>query len=170
MTDERIGERLWIAIDRLPEGDGGVVLRHHATPAFERAELARLVGERCKARGLTLGVARDVGLAERVGAGLVHNPADVPRLLPVSRSAHTLQQAVAAVAAGASLIFLSPLFKTRSHPGQATLSRQLAAEIAAASSVPVIALGGMNEARFAERKDDGFYGWAGIDAWTGIRT
>jgi len=28
MTDERMGERLWEAIERLPIGDGGVVVRH----------------------------------------------------------------------------------------------------------------------------------------------
>ena len=28
MTDERMGDRLWAAIDRLPIGDGGVVVRH----------------------------------------------------------------------------------------------------------------------------------------------
>ena len=39
--------------------------------------------------------------------------------------------------------------------------------IVAASEVPVIALGGVTRDRFAELERDGFYGWAGIDAWLG---
>ena len=69
MTDERLGERLWDAIGRVPEG-GGVVLRHHRG---DRA-LAERVAAACTARGLMLAVAGDVALARAVGAAMVHNP------------------------------------------------------------------------------------------------
>lgn len=171
MTDERIGDRLWEAIGRLPEGKAGIVLRHYATPADERARLARRVADLAGERGLTLAIARDVLLVHQLGARLVHNPASDPAMLPVSRSAHSLGEARAAVAAGASLIFLSPLFATRSHPGRPTLSREVSRQIIAECPVPVIALGGMDADRFASREVDGFHGWAGIDAWLGeIRT
>ena len=32
MTDERMGDRLWTAIDRLPIKHSGIVFRHYATP------------------------------------------------------------------------------------------------------------------------------------------
>jgi thiamine-phosphate pyrophosphorylase len=114
-----------------------------------------------------LGVAGDADLAAEVGAQLVHNPRANPRHLPFSRSAHSRAGALTACRAGASLIFLSPIYETRSHPGRAAMARQLAAQIVAGCAVPVIALGGMNRARIAELEDVGFYGWAGIDAWLG---
>ena len=36
MTDERMGERLWEAIDRLPSGSGGIVFRHYQSGSDER--------------------------------------------------------------------------------------------------------------------------------------
>jgi len=164
MTDERIGDRLWEAMDRLPAG-GGVVFRHYATPATQRMALARRTSEICEERGLTLSIAHDIDLAEQLGARLVHNPASGSVGLPFSRSAHSVEEANAACGSGASLIFLSPVFATRSHPKAAPLSREAARAIVTECPVPVIALGGMNPARFDQLRGDGFYGWAGIDAW-----
>jgi thiamine-phosphate pyrophosphorylase len=170
MTDERIGERLWGAIAALPEG-AGVVLRHYAASEEQRAALAYRVADICRQRRLTLAVARDVELADSLDAALVHNPDGDAGRLPTSRAAHSAEEAKSAVDAGASLIFLAPLFPTRSHPGRKSISRNVARQIVAACPVPVIALGGMNRARFDELKSDGFHGWAGIDAWLdGIRT
>ena len=164
MTDERIGKRLWEVMERLPAG-AGVVVRHYGTPTQERARLASRIAEICRKRGLTLAVARNVELATGVGAQLVHNPAGDPAGLPFSRSAHSLEEAHAAYDSGASLIFLSPMFSTRSHPEAAPLSWEEARTIVAECPVPVIALGGMRRVRFAEIRSAGFYGWAGIDAW-----
>ena len=166
MTDERIGDRLWEAIDALPAG-AGIVFRHYATPVEERARLAQQVAQLCRARGLVLAIAQDLFLADSLDAALVHNPVGDPSDLPVSRSAHSLDEAQSALAGGASLIFLAPIYPTRSHPGRPPLTPAAARQIIDVCGVPVIALGGMNRARFAEREMDGFYGWAGIDAWLG---
>lgn len=168
MTDERLGDRLWQAIDALPAG-AGIVFRHYATAGQERDRLARRVSELCRERALVLAIARDVALASSLDAELIHNPAGTSGDLPFSRSAHSLVEARSAWADGASLIFLSPLFSTRSHPGLEPLPRDVARHIAATSPIPVIALGGMDRQRFEQRKADGFYGWAGIDAWLGER-
>lgn len=164
MTDERIGELLWQAIDALPRG-GGVVFRHYTADSTDRIELARHVVRKCREKGLLLAVARDVGLAQKLGAPLVHNPDRDAGGLPFSRSAHSLAEARAAWESGAAMIFLSPVFPTRSHPDAEPMSEIEARAIVAASPIPVIALGGMNSARFEEVKPIGFYGWAGIDAW-----
>lgn len=164
MTDERLGGRLWDAIEALPMGSG-IVFRHHASPDDERTALAHRLAGVCRDRGLVLAVAGNVELAASLNAALVHNPKGEPGLLPFSRSAHSPEEANAAYSSGASLIFLSPIYGTRSHPGRHPIARDVARQIVASSPVPVIALGGMNRARFAERRADGFYGWAGIDAW-----
>jgi thiamine-phosphate pyrophosphorylase len=165
MTDERIGDRLWKAVDALPDGRAGIVLRHYSLSPGERSRLARQVSEICRQRHLVLAVARDGELAAQVGAQLVHNPLANPTGLPFSRSAHSAEEAAAANLAGASLIFLSPIFETRSHPGRKAMASEVTRQIVAACSVPVIALGGMNRALLSEHQNIGFYGWAGIDAW-----
>ena len=167
MTDERLGDRLWEAIDRLSRGNAGVVFRHYATPKAERAKLAAEIAEACLDRRLTLAVARDEHLAASVAADLLHNPSALPSRLPFSQAVHSLEEALSARKAGASLVFVSPVFATRSHPGQRELGLDFARKIAEAAGAPAIALGGMNARNFTLLEREGFYGWAGIDAWLG---
>ena len=155
MTDDRMGEGLWDALARLPVG-AGVVLRDSL--------LGERVARLCEQRGLTLAVSRDVALATALGAALVHNPASITKL-PFSRSIHDEADARLAKADGATLVFVSPVFPTRSHPGGDALGVDDAARLAKIAGVRAIALGGMNGERFAALALRGFYGWAGIDAW-----
>jgi thiamine-phosphate pyrophosphorylase len=166
MTDERIGDRLWAAIARLPKDDSGIVFRHYAMADDDRRKLAHELAEDCRSRGIMLAIATNSGLAEEVGADLVHNP-KTPCALPVSMSVHSLADAAVAQAEEAALIFISPVHATQSHPGQAPLGPRHAAEIARVAAVPAIALGGMNDTAFAALPAGAFYGWAGIDAWIG---
>lgn len=164
MTDERLGDHLINAIEALPDGSG-VVFRHYSLAPEERRTLAEHVATVCRSRGLPLAVATDVDLARAVGADLVHNPGRALNHFPFSRAVHSLAEAEAAAAAKVSLVFVSPVFATRSHPVGKPLGPELAARIASAAQAPAIALGGMNAQRFAQLQ--GFYGWAGIDAWLG---
>ena len=165
MTDERLGERLWEAIDRLPIKHAGIVFRHYGLPSAERDLLARRIAEICHRRRLTLAIGGDEELARAVGADLVHNPGEPPLHLPFSRSVHSVEEAEAARTAGAALVFVSPVFATRSHPGQKPLGVARARRIAEAAGVPAVALGGMDEYKFPRLQRLGFYGWSGIDAW-----
>ena len=162
MTDERMGEQLWPALERLPPG-AGIVLRHHRHP--DRAKLAEGIASIAERRALVLAIARDVDLARTIGAPLVHNPSSPAGALAISLSVHSLAEADTANAAGATLAFVSPLFATRSHAGAAPLSRGGAAEILERLKCPGIALGGVNARNYPEIEDLGFSGWAGIDAW-----
>lgn len=160
MTDERQGAALWGALERLPRG-GGVVFRHHATPARERARLFARVAAVARRRGLVLVRAgaipfrRETGRHGRRGSGLVTWPA------------HSRREAIAAVRAGAALVFVSPVFATRSHPGARTLGPLRAAAIARGLPVAPIALGGVDERRYRRRlRALGFAGYAAIDAWS----
>ena len=165
MTDERLGDRLWSAIDRLPEGSG-VVLRHYSLERDARARLADRVSSICRERGFALSLAADVDLAGAVGANLVHKPQVRTEGLPFSVPVHSMAEAAEAAKRGASLVFVSPVFETRSHPGRKALGPALAAQIAQAARAPAIALGGMNARNFAQLGEQ-FHGWAGIDAWLG---
>jgi thiamine-phosphate pyrophosphorylase len=164
MTDERLGDRLWSAIARLPEGAAGLVFRHYATPRAEREALALMVAQACRARQIVLAIAGDVDLAERLGADLAHNPAEATAL-PFSKAVHTLADAREARRSGAAMVFVSPVNATRSHPGRPSLGVPAATQLAQAAGVPAIALGGMSAAAFAALPLGAFHGWAGIDAW-----
>ena len=165
MTDERMGDRLWDAIERLPIGDGGVVVRHYALGSEARASLAKRIAAVCDKRGLLLAIAQDADLAHRLDAGLLHHPAGEPGGLPFSRPVHNLAEAHLAREEGAALVFVSPIYETRSHPEARPLSREMARKIIRAASCPAIALGGMDARKFVRAEKDGFYGWAAIDAW-----
>jgi len=168
MTDERLGDRLWDALAAVADVGGGVVFRHHATPAESRHRLARRVAEDARRRGVTLAVGRDGALARELGAGLVHNPSGPTLGLPFSRSVHHEAEALAAAANGAALVFVSPVYATRSHPGGSVLGEEGAARLAELAGVPAYALGGVTAGREPQLRRLGFAGWAGIDAWMNI--
>ena len=87
--------------------------------------------------------------------------------LVLSTSAHNLREVARANRMGVDLLFLSPVFPTRSHPGERSLRPVRFAALARHARMPVIALGGMTAARFRRMKPLGAYGWAAIDALTG---
>lgn len=165
MTDERAGTGLFDAIERLPRG-AGIVFRHYPLDRRARSLLGRQVARSARRRGLRLLIGGDEALARRLGAQAVHQPVGGRRSpLPRTYAVHDVRQLRRATCLGASLIFLSPMFWTRSHPGREPLARMRAAALVRLAPMPVIALGGMNPRRFAALRDLGFAGWAGIDAW-----
>lgn len=159
MTDERLGERLFVAIDRLPP-EGGIVFRHYAWAERERRALFDRV--RAVHPGMLL-LAGSSAEAASWGADGSHGrgPGAGLRSAPV----HDYAEIRAAERDRASLLFLSPVFATRSHPGAQPLGLARFAWLARRTALPVIALGGMDEARGKRLASFGAYGWAGIDVW-----
>jgi thiamine-phosphate pyrophosphorylase len=155
MTDERIGDALWPALRRLPPG-GGVVFRHHSTPPAARRTLLRRVERIATARRLVLLVAGG-GSGKAPGYGRVGGAGGA--------AAHDRREAIRATRAGTSILFVSPVFATRSHPGAAAIGPLAAARIGRGLDAAVIALGGMTPRRWRRTRRFGFDGWAAIDAW-----
>jgi thiamine-phosphate pyrophosphorylase len=162
VTDERMGEALWPALERLPRGSG-ILFRHYDAP--DRHALAMRLAELAMRDGHALAVAGDVVLARAAGASLVHKPDGPAGALPLSLSVHSVAEAEEANRQHAALAFVSPLFATRSHPGQEPIDHREARRIVTRLRSPAIALGGMDAQRFDDLKGLGFHGWAGIDAW-----
>lgn len=159
MTDERIAD-LEAAAARLRLGDG-IVFRHHATAPAERRRLFARLLRIARRRGLVLVRAGDAPMRGEMG---VHGPARMIRPGIRTWPAHSRIEALAGVRAGADLLFVSPVFATRSHPGVPALNPLRAAAIGRGLAIPLIALGGMNSRRYREVKRLGFSGWAAIDA------
>lgn len=167
MTDERQGEALWRALNRLPRG-AGVVFRHYRTPLAERRALYECVRAVTRARGLVLvlaGPPRDA-IAWRADGAHGRSPHRTSaRPLLRTAPAHDARELVAGQRRGAALLFLSPVFSTRSHPGAQTLGPVRFGKLVKGYAKNIIALGGMSRSRDDRLAALGAYGWAAIDAW-----
>jgi thiamine-phosphate pyrophosphorylase len=129
----------------------GVVFRHDGAP--DRAQLARRLRAICRARRLILVIAGDAKLALALQAGLHMRGGVRPDLTRLPRhtlrtaSVHDAHQLRRARDNLADIVFMSPVFPTRSHPGAATLGahcwRRLARRAAPAKAY---ALGGIDGA------------------------
>lgn len=177
LTDERAPVPVGRLAAMLPPGSG-MVLRHDHLAPGERWRLFRRLARIAAARRLTLFLAGTPATAARWGADGVHLRQDHARragqgrrlALLVSMPVHDTREARRARRAGASLIFVSPLHPTRSHPGAAALGRAAWLRLARASGGQAVALGGMTPARAralarAARASGIRPGWAAIDAW-----
>lgn len=159
MTDERQGDALLPAVRRLPRGSG-IVFRHYSLAGSQRLALFRKVKRLARSRGLMLFLAGPEREARVLGADGSHGCARRRLPLPASASVHDLAEIRAAEKAGADFLFLSPLASTRSHPGAEPLGLRRFHRLAAATRLPVIALGGIDHrrARFLR-----CHGWSAID-------
>lgn len=142
MTDDRAAD--WAAAARaMPRGSIAIV--RSRTPSARAALAGSLHGL------VTILIADDPELAAQMGAAGLHLPEVRMREAPhwrarhpdwiITSAAHSLGALMHAH--GLDGVFLSPVFATTSHVGAAPLTPVRAALIAAASPVPVYALGGV---------------------------
>jgi len=159
MTDERLGDGLLDCVARLPEG-AGIVFRHYSLAEVARRNLFDKVR---RAHSGMLLLAGSSAQALHWGGDGSHGrgPGTGFRSAPV----HDYAQIRAAERNRASVLFLSPAYPTLSHPGAPALGTARFAWLARRTVLPVIALGGMNEARGKRLASFGAYGWAGIGAF-----
>jgi thiamine-phosphate pyrophosphorylase len=124
------------SLPRLPAGTGILLLN-----PLPRGDM-RWLRHRARQRQLTV-------VEANAGAMRVHNARELRR----------------ALLARASLVLLSPIWPTASHPQWRPMPRMRAASLARLGGRKLIALGGMNRKRYARVKRLGFTGWAGISAF-----
>ena len=79
--------------------------------------------------------------------------------------AHNRAELIHARRAGARLVFVSPVFATRTHPGARVLGPVRFGLMVRGAGVPVAALGGMTAQRFPRLKALGAVAWGAIDAF-----
>jgi thiamine-phosphate pyrophosphorylase len=115
----------------------------------------------------------DVALA--AGIGGVHLAArgipveDVRRIateLRISRSVHTVDEAIAAERAGADAITFGHIFSTPSHPGEPGVGLDALAEVVRSVAIPVIAIGGIDPSNCADVRRAGASGIAIVSSLT----
>jgi thiamine-phosphate pyrophosphorylase len=169
MTDERFGDGLIAAIRRLPI-HSGVIFRHYALSPVERQKLFAKVARICNQRGhLLLLAAGHEQQAMRWHADGAHNARQIAlNRSPLLRSCavHNNRELAIAQRAHADIIFISPVFSTRSHPEARPIGAQALTRLAERyGEAKVIALGGMTRAKFAMLGNKHIHGWAAIDAF-----
>jgi thiamine-phosphate pyrophosphorylase len=111
-------------------------------------------------------------IAQSCGADGVHLPADslpaaaVRRLVGkeflVGVSCHNVGEVEQAAAAGADYVLVAPVFDTASKPGMTPMGLTRVGEICRRATVPVFALGGVDETNARACIDAGAKGLAGI--------
>lgn len=162
LSDPRLGDEWLRVLDRMPRGSG-LILRDQA--------LAEEAARKCRARGVQLFIAGDACLARKIAADGVWwrahelKPRRVDRKLRHLGAAHNRQELVRAERAGVAAVLLSPLFATRSHPGQAALGVCRFGLLLRSAHVPVIALGGITARSNQRLHGLDIYGIAAIDGW-----
>ncbi len=169
-SDERVPDAMLLAaLERLPRGRAGIVFRHYRTEVRKRRALFDAVRMVARWRRLVLMLAGDARTAQAWGADGWHGRGVASLARPMLRSVpvHNLRELMAARRAEADLVFLSPLFPTRSHPGGRSLGRVRFAEMARQATVPVMALGGVRASHRRMLRSIGVQGWAAIDGMSG---
>ncbi|MBI3439475.1 MAG: thiamine phosphate synthase [Proteobacteria bacterium] len=158
-----------IAIARTLPPETAVVYRHFGAP--ERSQTARKLAAACAARRLVLLIAADPDLALCVGAAGVHWPEHTlpalrdARFRLVTASAHSRAAVARVERFGADACILGPVFGTRSASNNAPLGVFRASQLARASTIPVIALGGVALRNARKLSGRGFAGVAAVDAF-----
>jgi 8-oxo-dGTP diphosphatase len=129
-----------------------VQLREKDIPRGELRELALRVVAWAHACGAKVLLNGDVALAQEVGADGVQLTStqlaelkERPAIDWCAASCHNAEELRCAEALGCDFVLLSPVLPTQSHPGAPHLGWDNFAAIAAGSTIPVYALGGLRQ-------------------------
>ena len=168
------GRRIDDVVEAAIDGGAGMVhLREKDLPAAQLYTLTLRLKKAIRGRALLFVNDRiDVALAaEADGIQLGENalPLDSTRRvvngrLLLGRSVHSVSGAATAEAQGADLLVLGTIFPTGSHPGAVTGGVELVREVAAAVSLPILGIGGIDVSNAGEVVASGAAGAAVISA------
>lgn len=143
----------------LRAGGAGATIIQLRAPMLSTREVEREAAKLKAQSALPVVVSSRCDIALAAGLAGVNLPerdisvADARRLLGtrlVSRSVHSLEAAQAAGHEGADLLIFGPVFETATHPGGRPQGIEALARVAAATNVPVIAIGGVTRERIEQ--------------------
>ena len=162
LSDERNDAMLERALAHLPRGNA-LVFRHYHLDDKARRQRFDALAAAARAGDHLVILSGPAELAQEWGVDGIYGPPEklgkLPGLLRLA-TAHDAREIVLANRAGADGLFLSPVFPTRSHPGDECLGPEKFRELAVQAEMPVIALGGMTAERARELD---WRRWAAID-------
>lgn len=158
---------------RLDEGLQLVQLREKSLPSVALHTLAQQVVSRAHACGAKVLLNGDVEMAREVGADGVQLTSTQlaalekrPQVDWCAASCHSIEELHRAENLGCDFALLSPVLPTLSHPGAVHLGWGKFAAIAAETTIPVYALGGLRQDDMQSAWQHGAYGIALLrQAW-----
>lgn len=177
-----VTDRAWLAgrdlVDLVREAVAGgttfVQLREKDAPREEVVELARRILPVCREAGVPFVIDDYVDVAAEVGADGVHVGqsdtacADARAALGpdaiVGVSAETLDEALAAEAAGADYLGVGAIYATSTKPDAEVLTIPELARICSSVQIPVVAIGGLHPGTIAPLAGTGVAGAAVVSA------
>lgn len=173
MSDEQRLPDPVVALAHLPPG-GAIVLRHR--DAVARRALVERTMPLAHARGVLVIVADDPELAHRSGAAGLHLPERVAASADaylirrrwrglLTCAAHDPRALRRAHQINADAALVSPVFPTRSHPGDVSIGLMRFLAWTRDARLPVYALGGVNAANAGRLHGRTIVGIAGIDGF-----
>ena len=178
-----VTDRAWAAdedaffsqIEAAIDGGAGIVqLREKHASREEFLRLAERFVALCRRRGVVSIINDNVDIAAAVGADGVHvgqedlEAGRARELLGPDKligvSAHSVEEALAAQAAGADYLGVGAAFVTGTKTDAKPISRETIRAITAAVDIPVVAIGGISHDNILELKNCGLDGVAVVSA------
>lgn len=160
--------------EALQGGATFIQLREKKLDYDEFLEEAKQIQKLCKEYKVPFVINDNVEIAKQIGADGVHVGQDdmesgkVRTLLGEDKiigvSAHNVEEALLAQANGADYLGVGAVFNTTSKDDVSTLNHEVLKEICKAVSIPVIAIGGINEENVWKLAGTGICGVAVISA------
>jgi thiamine-phosphate pyrophosphorylase len=168
MTDDTRGDAE-AAMARLAPGSA-VIFRHYN--ALHREKIGTHLHEIARRHGHLFLVAGDPRLAARLHADGFHAPEALAHRIPIARrllprglvtlAVHGRKGIATAERYAPDSIIVSPVIATQSHPGARPLGTVRFAALAHATTIPVIALGGMTGKNLGRLTGSAAFGFAAI--------
>jgi thiamine-phosphate pyrophosphorylase len=163
ITDPRFGDRLLSSIRRLPSGSG-VIFRHYELDQIQRFALFRQIAHICRQRGHVLLLAGSERSALHWRADGFHRRVRKRSKMIQSASVHDWRELAEAKRLKSTMILISPIFATNTHPGQRPFGLHRLNRMAAKVNGPkIIVLGGVTRQKAKLLNERLIYGWAAID-------
>jgi len=150
-----------------------VIIRDYDLSPLERLKYSQKIIGVCRKRGIKVLVGKDPLLARSLQADGLHIPEKL--LKPLSNwrqkepgwlfttSCHSRRGLERIQNTQIDAVLLSPIFPTQSHPNSKTLGSEILKEMSLISTLPIYALGGINESNIKDIRQANIVGVAGIE-------
>ena len=170
ITDSGFGDPVALGLAWLDGGARVLQVRCKGWPEARVRSVLLQLREPCRRAGVPIIVNDHHALAEFCdGVHLGQTDGSFPQTRGLrGRSTHSLEQLEAALSEGVDYVGFGPVFSTATKSGVGT-GQGLAAlsEVVRASTVPVVAIGGIGPSNLAAVKETGAVAWAVISAVLG---
>lgn len=173
-TDRKRCANLSLAITKLPK-NSAVIFREYDLESDEREILAREIIAICRKENHKILIGKNLALARKLRADGIHfsdrdklplqiqSHQNHPREFIFSFACHNFLSVIKSQSLKPNIIFISPIFKTKSHPNIAPIGLMQLSKITRHSKIPIFALGGVNKKNFYTLKKLGTQGFGAIE-------